>query len=119
MLGLDSAPILSSQFKDYPHFAPGAAPNPKLRDHRWTPTVRKARNARHLGCNTLQHSFATHLNDYDIRPARELVGPEDVKTIMAYTYVLNRVGRGVRNPMDALRVQEDRGVSCGNHIIQN
>ena len=36
----------------------------------------------------------------DIRAARELLGPRDVRTTMIYTHVLNRGGQGVRSPMD-------------------
>jgi integrase len=40
-------------------------------------------------------------NGYDIRTVQELLGHKDVKTtMMAYTHVLNRVGRGVRSPLD-------------------
>jgi integron integrase len=66
--------------------------------------ARKAGLAKHVGCHTMRHSFATQLlsDGYDIRTLQELLGHADVSTTMQYTHVLNRGPRGVRSPFDRL-----------------
>jgi site-specific recombinase XerD len=47
---------------------------------------------------------STNLLDdgYDIRAIQELLGQKDVATTMIYTQVLNRGGKDVSSPLDAL-----------------
>jgi integrase len=80
------------------HFYPGSIQR-SLRD-----AARQAGLTKPVHPHVLRHSFATHLlqDGYDIRTVQELLGHANVSTTMTYTHVLNRGGRAVRSPLDAI-----------------
>ena len=78
--------------------------NDSIIQHAVKEAVTRAGMPSRATCHTFRYSFATHLieDGYDIHTVQELPGHKDVKTTMICTHVLNRAGKGLRNPVDSL-----------------
>ncbi len=86
---------------EYRHHLHETAVQKNVRD-----AARRAGIAKRVTCHTFRHSFATHLLErgQDIRTVQELLGHRDVATTMIYTHVLQLGAKGVRSPLDPLRI---------------
>jgi len=59
--------------------------------------------------HSLRHSYATHPHESgtDIKLIQELLGHNDLKTIMRYTHVSNRTLENIKSPFDNLNLGKD------------
>jgi len=66
--------------------------------------VRRAALLKPASCHSLRHSFATQLlrDGCDIRVLQKLMGHADVRTTMIYLHATDRLGIGLRSPLDRL-----------------
>jgi len=64
--------------------------------------ISRAGVAKKASCQTLRHSFATHLLEasYDIRIVQELLGHSDVRATQIYLQLVKLQGITVRSPLD-------------------
>jgi integron integrase len=64
--------------------------------------IRMANLPKDASCQTLRHSFATHLMEdgYDIHVVQKLLGHKNIRTTMVYNQVLEKKGFNVHSPLD-------------------
>lgn len=64
----------------------------------------KADIRKKVTCQTLRHSFATHIleNGISIRVLQKLLGLKDVKTTEIYTYAMSKDISDLTSPLDSL-----------------
>ena len=62
------------------------------------------RSPKKVTCQTLRHSFATHLLEAgtNICMVQELLGHKDVKTTQIYTHVMKRDFHQIKSPLSML-----------------
>lgn len=59
--------------------------------------------------HSLRHSYATHLHECgtDIKLIQELLGHNDIKTTLRYTYVSKRTIENIKSPFDQLNLKKE------------
>jgi integrase/recombinase XerD len=62
--------------------------------------------------HSIRHSFATHLldNGTDLHTIKELLGHNNLQTIMRYMHLTSRRTEGIFNPYDALLLAKDNNI---------
>lgn len=80
--------------------------------------VRSAELLKPATCHSLRHSFATQLlrDGCDIRVLQKLMGHADVRTTMIYLHATDRLGIGLRSPLDRLIDQSRHPADIPPHL---
>jgi integron integrase len=80
--------------------------------------VRAAQLLKPASCHSLRHSFATQMlrDGCDIRVLQKLMGHSDVRTTMIYLHATDRIGIGLRSPLDRLIDQSRNPAGIPPHL---